>query len=545
MFTLTRISHDHSPPHRRQRPRAGLSAQRGIAMLLVLISLMMATVLATSYVSSRDNSASIGRNATAAASARWAAEAGMNFGAVILQTEASWRTSHVSGRLVSNYALSGAFINIDLLDLETNQPPNSATSYVKMTVTATVDGMKQTAVALARVPPSTASTVDVDLSEFAIFASDRLDMDGKATLARWPRAPLSVLGDRILVGSRAMTASTIALLSEAAALDTTVYASPGSSNLQISVATGQPPDRVVLPDPVPLPDPPDSGVASPGAALADVTQNGGTLIVNANARHNKLEVRSGGTRHLRGNITVTTDDDLKVTDNAKLLIDGNVKLVVFGDLELDKGSIELRPGARLTAFVHGNSGTAMKMHDGYVGEQRADSTRDATGAAPYMDPERITFYTIAGAPPEDWRIEANSVFKGSIYAPNAAKLEIRDTSAVYGRVASTSIKLDNEASLFYDPALNEGVGFTELTSPLYSDGRLKVQFATLASLDTSVIQAAADATNLLVKTVFGLLTPSGYSPTGPAPVPPTDPTPRPVQIQMQVVSIGDALKSWE
>jgi hypothetical protein len=513
-------------------------------MLLVLISLMMATVLATSYVSSRDNSTSIGRNAAAAATARWAAESGMDFTAVILQTEASWRTSHIAGRLISNQPLAGALVTIDLLDMETNQPPSSATENVKITVTAAVDGMKQTAVAMARVPPGTSDAVDVDLSEFAIFASERLDMSDRATLARWPRAPLQAWGQRIMVGTQALGASSIALVNDAAAVDATVFASPGASNFLVSLAAGQTPEKVVLPDPVPMPAPPASNVANPGAAQPDITQNGGTLIVNANARHNVLDVRNAGTRHLRGNITVITDDDLRVRENAKLLIDGNIKVVVFGDLILDSGAIELRPGAILNLYVRGNSGNAFDITDGYIGEQRSNGTRDASGAAPYMNPERVSIWSMAGSSPT-WRMVNNSVVKGSIYAPHAGDFRIEGQSAIYGRIASTRVAVSSDAAIFYDPALNDGVGFTEPTSALYSAGRLRSQFATLASLDSAVIQAAADATNLLVKTVFGLLTPSGYSPTGPGAVAPTDPTPRPLRIRMQRISVGDALKSWE
>jgi hypothetical protein len=515
-------------------------------MLLVLISLMMATVLTTSYLASRDNSAAIGQNAAAAAAARWAAESGVDFAAAILETEKAWRTAHSGGRLVSNFSLAGATLNIDLLDLETNQPPNAATENVRVTITATVDGVTQTAVGEARVPVITSPVADVDLSEFAVFTSSRLEMRGDSTLARWPKAPLSVLGDRVFLGTRATNASSIALSDNAAAVDTTVYHGPGASALLVAVARGQAPEQITLPDPIPLPNAPAAGVIAPGVLLADVTQNGGNITVSVNARHNAVDLRNGGTRTLRGNITVVTDDALRIRENAKLIIDGNVKVVVFGDLRLETGSIELKPGAKLTMFVRGKSPTSVDIRDGYIGDVRAINTRDATGAASYMDPERLTIYSMAGAPASDWQIIDNSVIKGSIYAPTLTALHIEDQSAVYGRIASTTIGMSESATLFYDPSLNERAGFSKLSSPLYdANGRLKAPFASLTSLDTSVVQAAADATGALVKTVTGLLSPSGYVAPSTGAAGPTDPTPRTVHIDFQLVSLGDALRSWE
>jgi hypothetical protein len=197
-------------------------------------------------------------------------------------------------------------------------------------------------------------------------------------------------------------------------------------------------------------------------------------------------------------------------------------------------------------FVRGSGAgsDALDIRDGYIGEQRAIATRDATGNAPYMDPERITIYSTAGFG-SNWRIRDNSVVKGSLYAPNAASLHIEDQSAVYGRVAATTINMSGNASVFYDPALDHRAGFTAVGGALYAAGRVKPEFLSLASLDSSAIQLAADATNTLINTIDGLISPTGYTPPGGGAVAPTDPTPRPVQIDLRIVAVGDALRLWE
>ncbi len=60
-------------------------------MLLVLISMGIATVLTTAYLASRDNSAAIGRNIADSYAARWAAFTGIELTAAIMETETAWQ----------------------------------------------------------------------------------------------------------------------------------------------------------------------------------------------------------------------------------------------------------------------------------------------------------------------------------------------------------------------------------------------------------------------------------------------------------------------
>ena len=100
--------------------------RRGLAMLLVLLSVAMATILATAYLVSRDNSIAISRNSAAAAQARWSAMSALNTTVAILQTETNWRQSHTAGTLLADYELAGGTIEITAIDLETGSPPDSS-----------------------------------------------------------------------------------------------------------------------------------------------------------------------------------------------------------------------------------------------------------------------------------------------------------------------------------------------------------------------------------------------------------------------------------
>ena len=72
--------------------------RRGLAMLLVLVSLMLATIMATAYLASRDNSLPIGDNIEAATAARWAALSALDTTQALLETETDWRTADPQGR---------------------------------------------------------------------------------------------------------------------------------------------------------------------------------------------------------------------------------------------------------------------------------------------------------------------------------------------------------------------------------------------------------------------------------------------------------------
>ena len=84
----------------RKRTQAHNTRRRGLAMLLVIISVIIATVLATAYLASRDNSLPIGDNAKSAASARWSALSSIDVAIAVIETRTDWRTADPTGELL-------------------------------------------------------------------------------------------------------------------------------------------------------------------------------------------------------------------------------------------------------------------------------------------------------------------------------------------------------------------------------------------------------------------------------------------------------------
>ncbi len=523
------IRNDHNP------------RRRGVAMLLVIVSLMMATIMATAYLASRDNSAAIGQNIASAGAARWSATTGLQLGIAIFQTETDWRTAHVNGKLLDDYAVAAALIDLDIIDIATGQPPKAESEYIRLTSTATVDGVEQVATLMAYVPVDYDSTVSVDLSEFAIFTAQNLELSGDAILTRWPMAPLADLGLRIAVGTQAVDPSSIELLGNAAVIDTTVHHDPGASAALITNSSGSPVDQVALSGAIPMPAAPDSGVTEPldPSPNAPVNTSGAVLTYALGGRWEDV-VHDNSQVTFLGDITLITDKNRELLGGTKLLIDGTVTMVVFGDLVMDNSAIELRPGARLDLYVRG----AMDLSDSYIGDERVDNTRDNSGNAPYMVPDRVQIYSL---PPYqiDWRLRNNSVVKASIYAPGYA-MEIANNSAVYGRVAAGDLTIRDQGALFYDHSLDSRNGYTNAGSKLYdAGGTLISELSFLWSLNASDLQSFADAIGTDVEAQGDTIASATAPPDVPTVILPGDPTPRPVPVEYEIISFGTDVKAWE
>jgi hypothetical protein len=127
-------------------------------------------------------------------------------------------------------------------------------------------------------------------------------------------------------------------------------------------------------------------------------------------------------------------------------------------------------------------------------------------------------------------------------------MTIEGQSAIYGRLASRTVKMTDDAALFYDHSLDRRRGYTNPNSWLYdTDGRIKSAYLNLASLDASSLQSAALSTDAIVLGVtFNQM---NYQPATPADSGETpgadDPTPRPVPIEFSIVAFSSDVHDWE
>ena len=502
-------------------------AHRGFAMLLVLISLAVATILATSYLASRDTSLLIGENISAGSSARSAALATINAGVAILETETDWRNGHTSGVVFTNAALAGASVDLKFMDLTTGAPPTDDTTDVEITATAAVDGVEETVVAHAFVPLADPDP-DLDLSEFVVFAKDRLRVEDTSLIARWVNSPHAALKRGLAIGTLNTTAGAIELSDYAVAIDGTAYSSPGASSLIVS-NSGPGKLRVIgLPDTVLVPAPPSPPLSLALLSTGDLLRNGAHVTISADRRVNKLTMRNGSVLSLQGPMTLIADDTVTIELGGKINVSGAVTIIAMKNVEIKSDArIELQDGATLTAHI----ADAFTLQNADV--DAVGATRDATGDAGWIDPARVTFFEYNPSGMMPWRLDVGAVFKGSIYAPSNS-VELSGGSAIYGRVTAFEVTVHNGSAIYYDHGLDTRNGYIPEESPIYDDDDevdpiIETNATSLDPVTLTLVNTLLKASRVSIAPVVGV----------------NDPTPRTVDVTYEIVSMSSPTASWE
>ncbi|MDA1261492.1 MAG: hypothetical protein O3B75_01180 [Planctomycetota bacterium] len=255
-----------------------------------------------------------------------------------------------------------------------------------------------------------------------------------------------------------------------------------------------------------MPTPPSEPSFIPGT-----TYTGNRTYSGVTVSLNPIRVRcyeffgipyAGGDLNITNNSVVTlnsgiyrVDDKFKLT-NSRLIINGNVKIVMkarqWFDLdaksfEMSNSAIELKTNSQLLLFVAYDLVTT----GSWIGSDYT-CTSEPNATNKLGDPHRKKWLnqwvaTVCDAdPPEEpkyiepWRIRIypdpaflssiflwdfnNSSIVGSIYMPTNPVI-LRGNSQIYGRIAANHVILRDEASFFYDHALDDITGITEGAPP--------------------------------------------------------------------------------
>jgi hypothetical protein len=518
-------------------------------MMLVLVAMGIATILAVAYLSSRDNSAVIGVRITDQAEARWLAQSGLDVGVALLETGTNWRTKHDQGLVIDDLALGNGTIDLRIMDLTTNAPPTESTTDVAIVATASIGDIFQQCLATAHVPlNTTANTVDVDLSEFAVFTGDSLEMRGESTITRWTTAPSSLSAAPLSIGTCATHAQSIVLNDDAAAIDTTVYHGPHASASLIGGTSPNPLNEFALQNQLPLPAPPVPAITTISGTPDTLQANGATI--NTDRIFQSITVSNApDALTITGETQLVTESSFIINENAGIIVDGHATIVVFGDMQLQPNArIVLTEDSTLTAFVFGN----MTMRDTFIGRE-STMIRDASGDAEYVDPQTVRIFSIAERTNQDggteaagsrtWNLDEGTIIVGTLYAPNV-ELHLRSESAVYGNLVAQTLSMEDESAIFYDQALDLGYGFTNALSPIFNaDGTINTSVLNLSDLSAHNLAALAAALGGMVVSNGGSY---GTVPAGtPDDADSHASTPRLTMVDFDQTSFGTATSTWE
>lgn len=446
--------------------------RRGIALMLVMVAILVTGAMAVAYFGSRDNSIAISRNVEASTRARVVAESGLDLAVAILQTDADWRTGHVEGVLLSEYAITGGTITLTLMDLDTSFPPTESTMSVQITVLAEVEGLFQVVKANATVIPDN-DDFDVDFSEFAIFAQSLIEIDGASSLQLWSASLLALQQQSILLGTLSTSPMSVLINSNNQQVELELYVTEDAS----SMVTNSDLNVLLMSETPPFPSPP----AAPLSGLDlydDETDHQDTSTHGNGSRHMSSGNSSVDFGFGSGQIDVQSGtylvDDLELHSGETLAIHGDVIIGITGDLVLRHAAVVLDDDASLTIHVGGNASIVTS----YLGNNNQSMQS-------YMDPNRLQLF---GHNDSEWVFSGLTTMKGEIYAPES-EVELRGMTTICGRIAADEVTLRGASRLLYDPVLDNG-GFADFQSSLYDDdGALHTELFQLTSLDQSLISS--------------------------------------------------------
>ena len=484
----------------RRAPRSAAAKRRpvrGVAVVLALVAVSVATMLGVAYAASRDATLATSGRLRESAAARAAAAGALEVaGAIVADPDLCAELGVladeplVATRVLDALAVGDATVRAELVDLATGGPASQATRAAELVVEATVGAVRERARAVGRLPQrEDAAEADLDGSEFAILAGESLAVRGESVVGLWRASPLAALAEPVRFGTASGDGLSVAIDRRAAVHGCVALRRGGfprdgdAADDQLASGEVRVPAAIHLPK---APLPPEPATRSPG----DVALDG--LLATSLAPAGDARVPARASLTVRGAETLDIGGNLFIERGARVLVESPLVVVVRGNLVLDACSVECARGATLAIIACGDATVAAS----YLGGARADADegRDASGLAGYDGgAEQVVLFSRG-----DGRVLVTdgSVVKGQVYAPEA-RVELAVRSAVYGRLLGREVTLADGVALFYDPALDSGAGWTQPASGLWrADGSLEPAVLLVESLDAAPILAFAAATGV-------------------------------------------------
>lgn len=449
-----------------------IKQRRGIAMMLVMVTILVAGGMAVAYFGSRDNSIAISTNIASSASARVGAESGLDLAVAILETNADWRTNHVDGVILQDYQIGEGTISITIIDAETELPPTENTLQVQIAVASIVEGRTQITEAIATIIPDD-DEFDVDYSEFAIFAQNRISLRGASSVQNWNASPMSSQ-QPIQIGTLSSSPMSVQIESMNQNKLLELYAPEQASSMISTTSMSTMKFTDSLPFLTPPAPPRDMRELNLSPATDEDTFN--TWVDKFTSGVSNFKRRNSQSIAIHEGSYVI--QELELTPNQQIEIHGEVVITVKDDFFMSNTSITLAEDATITFHIGGD----VEIKSSYIGNEN-DSANS------WMDPSRVQMY---GHGDENWNVSGNSTLKAELYAPSSY-IDISGFSTICGRLAGEDVSLRGASRVLYDRSLDRG-GFADTDSVLYDDdGLLLNQIRQLSELNPALLNSIEHA----------------------------------------------------
>ncbi len=465
MNSITRSTRPN-PSMKPFTPRRG-----GIAMMLVIVAVAVGTILAAAALTSNTNTPAMAENARNSVQSYWQADAAANYTEKLIEKIASVDDA-AAPTMPTQINTTGGTVTVKVTDLDGNAPSDDDRELL-ITAVANVGGIEHTIRRrISVVPPGTLEeAIDPELKEFAVFATDSLSIGDNAKLGPWPKSPEVRTDEPIKIGGGFTALSDMSMSASASTQRVAFYPAAGASAALETMTT----DPHFVPGgwkmnlPIPALD-----AASPSdfASLSNfnTTQTASgptTTIVPPQGKYKSLNCNLGGVAKLGDGATLHRYcfSGITLDSQAVLAIYGPVEIMVTGDISLsNNATIELGDDAA-TLVIYCNQ--VIAVDNASIGVSNALAVHPALSPPmiPYTDPKRIKITTLTGGSPEFF-FDNGSIVIASLHTPSGP-FEMQGGSTLFGRVTCADMTLGDNCNLFYDPAMDNRLGFTASKGPMY------------------------------------------------------------------------------
>ena len=464
--------------------------RRGVAMLLVLVAMVVAVILTSAAIVSRETSPEMGANATATVAASWSAESAANYAVGVLAEGYDWTAAlGADGTFVDSMVVGDATVHVVLTDLEGNVP-DSDDRDLYMIATATVGGVETMVRRMVTLgaPGDPIDSIDPMLGEFALFGTEELFVGPSATIGVWPLSPEAATRPEVKLGTSFLQAGDLSVSLDGAMGPVGMFADRNGDPGLISEMESMAASRSFQ---VPLPIP-TLAMGVPSAVMAalpaggDYQPSNGSIVTMPCANYGQVQIQnsvqatidgtspavircdrlivSDATVRIVGDVSIYVRDRIRVNSNGRIVLadaDASLKVYVCNEMDLDTG--------------------------GQVGVVQSDAGRAASALETWVSPMQVQILEVSaadgGSGATTVTVQGGSMLLGNVHAPGSA-VSVMTGGAVIGRATGAAMRVENSGTLLYCPTLDSRVGFTNESGPLYeADG----------SADPTVEQAIDDA----------------------------------------------------
>ncbi|MEX0653421.1 MAG: hypothetical protein WD534_01030 [Phycisphaeraceae bacterium] len=394
--------------------------ERGVALMLVVVALVMATMLAVPFLAAQSTSSAVGQNIARHSQAQAVAESGLELTLAYIHAQPDWRQAQQPGAWLDDYAFADGTIDVHVEsedeEATTLDGPVIVTSTgfhrgVSHTVHARVEGSAPTGGGLLPYGLAVAESVTMTGNVLVNAMDSRVD-----TYSPW--AP----GNGHATVATNATGNNQFSITGSSTVDGDVLVGHGGNASQIIKTTGTASvtgDADSLDEPMTLPSVtlPSPLPASQGDA--SFSSWGVETLTDGTYHYDAFAVSGSLTVHIEGDVVIVADDLFQLAGSSSLILQPDATLTVYADRYRFTGNVRIK---------HQN----------------------------HHDPTATRLYQTGTA---DLDVVGSAELAASIVAPDA-QLDLRGNARLFGAFQGDSVSLKGSARFTQDHALLEGGGGT-------------------------------------------------------------------------------------